>query len=148
MTLLLYLDLSSNHFTYLNKSLLCVSSNLTYLFLQNNNISHIEYNFFYYVRKLSTVYTQGNALFSRSVDSNLFQMLSGLSTLSSDLPRLCCLVPTDTQCSPEFTLFVSCSDMIHSKFHKMLAWIIGLLSLQCYMHAHDNCDCMCAMVYE
>ena len=62
-----------------------------------------------------------------SVDSELFQMLSCLSTLSSDLPRLCCM-EADIQCSPAFTLFVTCSDMIHSRFYKLLARIIGLLT--------------------
>ena len=131
MTQLLCLDLSSNHFTYLKGSLLCVSSNLKYFFIQNNKISHIEYNLLYFTTKLSILYLQGNALLSRSVDSELFQMQSRLSTLSSDLPRLCCMVSTGTQCSPEFTLFVSCSDMIHSKFHKLLAWIIGILTSVC-----------------
>ena len=55
-------------------------------------------------------------------------MLSSLSTLFSDLPRLCCMVSADTQCSPEFTLFVSCNDMIQSRFYKFLAWIIGLMN--------------------
>ena len=128
MTQVLYLDLSSNHFTRFKKSVLCVSSELKYLFLQNNKISYIEHDAFYFARKLSTLFLQGNALVSRSVDSELFQILSSLSALSSDLPRLCCMVPTQTQCSPEFTLFVSCNDMIHSRLYVSLAWIIGLLT--------------------
>ena len=128
MTQLLYLDLSSNHFTHLTKSFVCFSSELKYFFLQNNKISLIENGVFYFTRKLSTLYLQGNVLLSRSVDSELFHMLSSLSNLSSDLPRLCCMVPADTQCSPEFTMFVTCSDMIHSRFYVSLAWIIGFLT--------------------
>ena len=140
MTQLLYLDLSSNRFAYISKSFLCVSSQLKYLFLQHNKISDIEYDVFYFTRKLTTLYLQGNALLSRSVDSELFQMLSSLSTVSSDLPRLCCMVTTETQCSPEFTLFVSCRDMIHSRFYVFLAWITGLLTTTC------NVTCMCMLI--
>ena len=72
MNQLLYLDLSSNHFTFLKKSFLWVSSNLTYLFLQNNKISYIEYDAFYFTRKLSTLYLQGNVFLSKSVDFRKF----------------------------------------------------------------------------
>ena len=131
MTQLVYLDLSSNLLTNLQRTFLCVSHDLKYLFLHNNKIVFLHSYMFNLLQHLSILYLQNNALRSRFVDSSLLQKQSSLANLSSDLPRLCCLVPPETQCSPPFTLFVTCSNMINSQFHVCLTWIIGVLTSMC-----------------
>ena len=127
----MFLDLSSNYFSYLGSSFLCVSSNLKYLFLQNNRIVFVHRSAFYFTQNLATLYLQGNALLSKSIDAELLEMQSNLITLFSDLPRLCCMVSAETRCTPKFTLFVSCSDMMHSRFYVFFAWIIGVITSTC-----------------
>ena len=131
MTQLLYLDLSSNQLSHLGKSFLSVFPNLKYLFLQNNKIAFAHNQISEFIKSLNVVFLQGNALRSRSLQLDLLQMKSSLTNLSSDLPRLCCAVPTETQCSPQFTMFVTCRDMIHSQFHVYLTWIIMILTSFC-----------------
>ena len=131
MTQLVYLDLSSNQLSHLGRSFFCVSSSLKYLFLQNNSLIYLHSHAFYFTKQLTHLYLSNNALRSRSVDSELLQIQSSLANLFSDLPRLCCMVEPTTNCKPKFTLFVSCSNMIHSMFHVYLAWIIGMMSSFC-----------------
>ena len=131
MTQLVYLDLSSNQLSHLRRFFLCVSSNLTYLFLQSNSLIYLHNYVFYVTKQLIYLHLSNNALRSRSVDSELLKMQSSLTKLFSDLPRLCCMVEPTANCEPKFTLFVSCSDMINSKFHFYLAWIIGITSSVC-----------------
>ena len=133
LTELIYLDLSFNHLSHLGRFFLCMYSNLRYLFLQNNNLVYLHPYVFHFTMHLTTICLQSNALQSKSVDSELLNMQSSLITLSSDLPRLCCMVQETVNCSPKFTLFVSCSDMIQSKFHVYLAWITGVVSSSCNM---------------
>ena len=128
---LVYLDLSSNLISHFEKSLLSVSSNLQFLFLQNNSLIFIHSYAFHLTTKLRVLHLHNNELLSSSLDSNLLQQQCNLIHVMSDLPRLCCMIQADIRCYPEFTLFVTCSDMIHSQFHVFLAWTIGGLTSIC-----------------
>ena len=46
--------------------------------------------------------------------------------LSSDIPRICCAFEIVPFCSPPFSLFISCSNMITSVVQIVLAWMVGL----------------------
>ena len=131
MTQLVYLDLSSNQLSHLGRFFLCVVSNVKYLFLQNNSLIYLHSHALYFAKQLTHLYLSNNALRSRSIDSELLKMQSNLANLFSGLPRLCCMVESTTNCKSKFTLFMSCSDMIHSKFNVYLAWIIGMMSSFC-----------------
>ena len=41
------------------------------------------------------------------------------------------MIQAETQCSPQFTMFVTCSDMINSQVHVYLTWIVGILTSSC-----------------
>ena len=131
MTQLVYRDLSSNQLSHLGRLFLCMLSNLKYLFLQKNRIAFVHSLLFEFVKRLDILFLQNNVLRSRSLHSDFLQGQSSLIKLSSNLPRLCCMIQAETQCSPQFTMFVTCSDMIHSQFHVYLTWVVGVLTSSC-----------------
>ena len=58
-------------------------------------------------------------------------MQASLTHVSSDLPRLCCMVQQLCTVVQSLHYLLAVGILIHSKFHVILAWITGVMSFVC-----------------
>ena len=135
MLKLVFLDLSYNQISHIYQNVLNSSTNLRYLILHDNQL--IQFDKDMLNNKLVVLMLHNNQIIVSSVIYSQLKMQSSLSILTSDIPRLCCIVSTVTSCSPKFTSFVTCKDMIHSKIQITYVWTMGslifILNLACIL---------------
>ena len=141
MSQLAILDLSQNLIQYLPKSIFCPLYNLQYISLHHNLITYLYNDIFIYIPKVEVLLLESNNIDPGSLTIDISLPL--LYRFSSDIPRICCAFETVPFCSPPFSLFISCSNMIASVVRIVLAWMVGLstsfLNLVCVALVMSYC---------
>ncbi|KAL4235446.1 hypothetical protein ACF0H5_007082 [Mactra antiquata] len=103
---------------------------LKILNLSYNEISELEDYGFGGMDQLEELYINGNPVTIFS--SGVFDGLTSLQTLVSDLYLLCCVRPPsvpDHQCYPTRDEFSSCDDLMRNEVLRYSVWIIGFFAL-------------------
>ena len=121
---LVFLDLSHNELQHISNITFCSLMNLKYLYLHYNQLQHVDVETIFSLQTLVIVMLHGNSL--RGITTSKKIPTKHLQFVTSDKPRLCCIVNAAISCAPPFTLLSSCEDMIASNIQKTIGWTIGL----------------------
>lgn len=120
-----FLDLSDNRIRNLPKDIFKPLLHLQVLLLSGNAIKMIEREHFRSLSRLESLNVIGNDLLF--IESTTFDDLGQLQFVWSDIPRICCLVPSSVTCSAPEYLVSTCQDLLGITSQRVFIWLIGIL---------------------